>query len=128
METPSNHNSGLIDATKRVTWRLLAMFHNRVELLMVEIQEERQRALRAVLMATAAAFLSLLAGMTVTAVIACAAGTHMLTALIIMAIVYIAGTVFFLLKLARMQRNWDALSSTRDQLQKDRECLEEHLA
>jgi uncharacterized membrane protein YqjE len=128
METPSNHNSGLIDASKRVTWRLLSMFHNRVELLMVEIQEERQRALRAVLMAIAAVFLSLLAGMTVTAVIACAAGTHLLTALIIMAIVYIAGAIFFLLKLARMQRNWDALSDTRDQLQKDRECLKEHLA
>ena len=128
METPSNHNSGLIDAGKRVTWRLLSMFHNRVDLLMVEIQEERQRAIRAVLMAMAAAFLSLLAAMTVTAVIACAAGTHLLTALIIMAIVYIAGVIFFVLKLAHMQRNWDALSSTRDQLQKDRKCLEEHLA
>lgn len=128
METQSNHNSGLIDAGKRVTWRLLSMFHNRVELLMVEIQEERQRAVSAVLLASAAAFLGLLAAMTVTAVIACAAGPHLLTALIIMAIVYIAGTIFFLLKLAHMQRSWDALSNTRDQLQKDRECLEEHLA
>jgi uncharacterized membrane protein YqjE len=104
------------------------MFHNRVELLMVEIQEERQRALIAVLMASAAVFLGFLAAVTVTAVIACAAGAHMLTALIIMAAVYIAGTVFFLLKLAHMQRNWESLSSTREQLQKDRECLEEHLA
>lgn len=128
METSSDHNTGLTDATKRVTWRLLAMFHNRVELLMVEIQEERQRALLVVLMASAVGFLGLLAGLTVTAVIACACKDHMLTALIVLAVVYIAGTVFFLLKLGKMQRNWDTLSSTRDQLQKDRECLDEHLA
>jgi uncharacterized membrane protein YqjE len=126
METPSDHS--LTDTTKRVTWRLLAMFHNRLELLMVEIQEERQRAFLVVLMASAVAFLGLLAGLTITAVIACACKNHLLTALIVLAVVYIAATVYFLLKLTQMQRNWDTLSSTRDQLQKDRECLEEHLA
>ena len=128
MEMPPDTGAGLTDATKRVAWRLLAIGHNRAELLLVEIQEERERALRVVLLTSAVAVLGILAGITVTAVIACAAGTHLLTVLIVLAIIYIVGTVFFLLKLAQLQRNWDTLSCTRDQLQKDRECLEEHLA
>jgi uncharacterized membrane protein YqjE len=128
METPAETNPGLTGSAKRVAWRLLAICHNRAELLMVEIQEERQRALLVVRVVSAVAVLGLLAGITVTAVIACAAGTHLLTALIVLAVIYIAGTVFFLLKLVQLQRNWEALSSMRDQLQKDRECLEEHLA
>ena len=125
---PSETGASLTDATKRVAWRLLAIGHNRAELLLVEIQEERERALRVVLLTSAVAVLGILAGITVTAVIACAAGTHLLTALIVLAVIYIAGTVFFLLKLSHLQRNWDSLSCTRDQLQKDRECLDEHLA
>ncbi len=128
MEMPSETGAGLTGATKRVAWRLLAIGHNRAELLLVEIQEERERALRVILLTSAVAVLGILAGITVTAVIACAAGTHLLTALIVLAIIYIAGTVFFLLKLTHLQRNWDTLTCTRDQLQKDRECLEEHLA
>jgi uncharacterized membrane protein YqjE len=128
METPAETNPGLTGSAKRVAWRLLAICNNRAELLMVEIQEERERALLVVRLVSAVAVLGLLAGITVTAVIACAAGTHLLTALIVLAVIYIAGTVFFLLKLVQLQRNWEALSSMRDQLQKDRECLEEHLA
>ena len=128
METPPETNSSLTNATRRVAWRLLAICHNRAELLMVEIQEERERALRVILLVSAVAVLGLLAGVTITAVIACAAGTHMLAALAILAVIYVGGTIFFFFKLARMQRNWDTLPYTRDQLQKDHECLEEHLA
>ncbi|HTR43036.1 MAG TPA: phage holin family protein [Pseudomonadales bacterium] len=127
MEMPPETNPSLTDATKRVAWRLLAIGHNRAELLMVEIQEERERALQVILLVSAIAVLGILAGITITAVVVCAAGPHLLTTLIILTVIYITGTVLFLIKLTRLQRNWEMLSSTRDQLQKDRECLEEHL-
>jgi uncharacterized membrane protein YqjE len=128
METMSDHNSGLTEAAKRIGWRLMAILHNRADLLMVEIQEERERAFRVMLLASAVGYLGLLSCITVTAVIACACWHHLLMALTCLAVVYIITTLFCLLKLARVLRNWETLSTTRDQLQKDRECLEERLA
>ena len=128
METPPETDSNLAGATKRVIWRLLAIFHNRTELLMIEIQEERERARIIVFLAAAIAVLGLLGGITLTAVIACAAGPHMLVALIILAAVYLAGAIFFYFKLMGLQRDWESLSSTREQLEKDRKCFEDTLA
>jgi uncharacterized membrane protein YqjE len=127
METPPETDPDLAGTTKRVAWRLLAICHNRAELLMVEMQEERERARAIVIIACAIAVLGLLAGITVTALIVCMAGPHMLLALIILAFLYTAGAVFFYLKLTQMQRDWEPLASTREQLQKDRECFEKSL-
>jgi uncharacterized membrane protein YqjE len=127
METPPETDPDLAGTTKRVAWRLLAIGHNRAELLMVEMQEERERARAIVILASAIAVLGLLAGITITALIVCAAGTHMLAALITLAIIYSIGAVFFYLKLMQMQQEWEPLAGTRDQLQKDRECLEKTL-
>ncbi len=124
-ETESDLN--LTDTAKRVARRLMVVWQNRVELLLLEIQEERERAHLMIIFAVAAAVLGLLAGMTITAIIALAAAPHVLAALIIMAVVYAGGAVFLYFKLTQMQRDWEALSATRDQLKKDRECLEKEL-
>jgi uncharacterized membrane protein YqjE len=127
METPPETEFNLAGATKRVAWRLLAICHNRADLLMVEIQEERERAQMIVFLASAIAVLGLLAGITITALIACAAGSHVVLALIIMSVIYTCGAVFFYLKLSNIQKDWESLSGTRDQLEKDRECFEKTL-
>jgi uncharacterized membrane protein YqjE len=127
METPPETESNLADTTKRVAWRLLAICHNRAELLMVEIQEERERARVLVFLASGIAILALLGGMTLTAVIALAAGTHFFIALIILTILYIGGAVLLCLRVMRLVQNWESLSNTREQLEKDRECLEKSL-
>lgn len=114
-------------ASKRVAWRLLAICHNRAELLMVEIQEERERARMMVFLASAMAVLGLLAGITITALIACAAHDHLLIALGALAIVYSVGAIFFYFKLAGMHENWESLSGTREELEKDRQCFEKTL-
>lgn len=114
-------------ASKRVAWRLLAICHNRAELLMVEIQEERERARMMVFLASAVAVLGLLAGITITALIAYAARDHMLIALAILAIVYTGAAAFFYFKLAGIQENWESLSGTREELEKDRQCFEKTL-
>lgn len=127
METPPETDSDLAGTTKRVAWRLLAICHNRADLLMVEMQEERERARAIVFLGAGIAVLGLLAGGTITALIVCAAGAYKLVALIILAILYTGGAAFFFLKLAQLQRDWEPLASTREQLQKDRECFEKTL-
>src|ERR1700722_3850845 len=118
MDTPPD--SSLADTAKRIVWRLLAMGHNRAELLMVEIQEERERARVLFLLASGMTVLALLAGMTITALIALAAGKYLIIALIALAVVYSGGALFLYFKLGHMRQNWETLSGTRDQLEKDR--------
>ena len=129
METPPDLDSNLADSTKRVIWRLLAVGHNRAELLMVEIQEERERVRVIIFMAAAMAILGLLAGITITALIVAASGpNHFLAALGILAVLYTGGAVFLYLRIAKVRKDWEPLSATRDQLQKDRECFEKTLS
>jgi uncharacterized membrane protein YqjE len=127
MENPPETDSNLAGAAKRVALRLLTIGHNRAELLMVEIQEERERARAIVFLASIIAVLGLLAGITITALIVCAAGNHALIALAILAVVYAGGAVFFYFKLMGLQEHWESLSGTREQLEKDRECFEKTL-
>jgi uncharacterized membrane protein YqjE len=126
-ETETESDLNLTDTAKRVARRLMVIGQNRVELLMLEMQEERERAQLMIVFAVAAAVLGLLAGMTITAIIALAAGSHFLAALIILAVLYAGGALLLYFKLTQMQRDWEALSATRDQLKKDRECLEKEL-
>lgn len=124
METPPDTDSNLVEATKRFVWRLTAVFQNRSELLMLELQEERERLRTIIFLAAGIAVLGFLGGITLTAVIALAAGpAHALAALIILAAVYICGAMFFYIKLSRLLDNWESFSATRNQLEKDREWL-----
>jgi uncharacterized membrane protein YqjE len=127
METPPETDSNLAETTKRLAWRLLAILHNRLELLMVEIQEERDRARVMIVMAAAMVILGLLAGITITALIAAAAAPHIVAALAILAVLYTGGAGFLFWRMLKLRQNWEALSATRDQLDKDRECLEKTL-
>jgi uncharacterized membrane protein YqjE len=127
METAPETNSNLADATKRVGWRLLAMAHNRAELLMVEIQEERERAQLVIFAAAGIGVFGLLAGITITAAVACAAPDHVLLTLSLLAAFYTGAAAFCYWILARLRREWETMPQTREQLRKDRECLEKKL-
>src|SRR5450432_75679 len=76
METTSDNGSHLGDATKRIAQRAFVIVENRLQLLMVEAQEERERVLLAILLALGAATFGLLAGVTLTVVIAVALWEH----------------------------------------------------
>lgn len=124
METPPDTDAHLAGAIKRFLWRVLAVGHNRAELLMVEIQEEQIRAQVTMFLAAGVAVFGLLATMTVTAVIACAFASHLLLTLGILAAFYCIGTFIFYVRLMRMLRRSDRFTATREQFEKDRECLE----
>jgi uncharacterized membrane protein YqjE len=60
MQTPPDTGLHLADASRRVVQRALVICENRLELLMVEMQEERERVLRAIWLSLAAATFGLL--------------------------------------------------------------------
>lgn len=124
METPPDTDAHLAGAIKRFLWRLIAVGQNRAELLMVEIQEEQVRAQVIMFLAAGVSVFGLLATMTVTAVIACAFASHLLLALGILAAFYCIGALIFYAKLMRLLRRTDRFTATREQFEKDRECLE----
>jgi uncharacterized membrane protein YqjE len=124
METPSA-TGHIGDATKRIAQRVFVIVENRLQLLMVEAQEERERVLLAILLALCAAAFGLLAGVALTVVIAVALWEHSpIIALLVLTLIYTGAAVFFYARLARLQRNWQTLPETLEQLKKDRECLE----
>lgn len=69
MDTGPANAGPLVEASKRFARRLLTIAENRFELLMVEVQEERTRLLRSILLALGVAALGLLAGVAFTGVI-----------------------------------------------------------
>jgi len=114
----------LAEASKRLLRRLLTIGENRVRLLLLEAQEERDRMLRALGLVMMATVFGLLTGMAVTLVVAAAFWNHHpVIALAIVAAVYLAIAVLSYAGFVRLIRNWRILSATIDQLKKDSECL-----
>jgi uncharacterized membrane protein YqjE len=126
---PGTANGGqLVELSKRLGRRLLAIGENRFELLMVEAQEERQRLLHAIVFALGVAALGLLAGMALTgAIVVLLWEISRVAALLILTGLYGAAAVSLYRRLTRLLRDWQNLPATLDQLRKDHACLEKHL-
>ena len=128
METRPDTVLPLAGASRRVVQRALVICENRLELLMVEMQEERERILRAIWLALGAAAFGLLAGVALTALIVVAFWRESpVAALLILTGLYTLAAVFLHARLARLQRDWQTLPATLDQLRKDRAWLEKNL-
>jgi uncharacterized membrane protein YqjE len=125
MQTSPPNALHLGDAAKRIAHRAFVIFENRLQLLMVEAQEERERALLAIWLALGAAAFGLLAGVALTFTIAVALWEQSpISALLVLTALYSIAAVLFYRRLVRLQQGWQTLPGTLDQLKKDRECLE----
>jgi uncharacterized membrane protein YqjE len=115
--------------SKHLARRLLTIGENRVELLMVELQEERVRLLRAILLALGVAAFGLLAGIALTATIVVGlwAYSHVAVLLTLTGLYGGAGVCLYR-RLAVLLRDWQNLPATLEQLRKDRACLDKILA
>jgi uncharacterized membrane protein YqjE len=128
METANDSFVPLAGSSKRFARRLLTIGENRLELLMVEVQEERVRLLRAILLALGAAVFGLLAGIALTGTIVVLFWDFSPVAVLLaLTGLYGAGAVFLYRRLTVLLRDWQNLPATLDQLRKDRECLEKTL-
>jgi len=128
MEESTASLSQLATTSKHFVRRLATIGENRLELLAVEVQEERERHLQAFLLALGVAAFGLLAGVTLTAAIVVLLWAWPVTILLVLTGLYAAIGIYLYQRLTGLLRNWQTLSATLDQLRKDRECLENLLA
>ena len=126
---PAPVNAGqLVETSRHFARRLLNIGENRFELLMVEVQEERERLLHAILLALGVAGFGLLAGAALTgAIVVLLWELSRVAALLVLTSLYGATAVCLYWRLAVLRRNWRTLPATLDQLKKDRACLENAL-
>jgi uncharacterized membrane protein YqjE len=115
-------------AFKRIAQRLLLMWESRLELLRVEIHEERLRILTAAALGVGAAALGLLTGVALTLLVAVVAWDHHpAIALAVLGVLYAVAAFVCFYRLKQLMLNWRSLPGTLDQLKKDREWLEKSL-
>ena len=118
----------LAATSKHFARRLLTIGENRFELLAVEVQEERERLLHALLLALGVAAFGLLASLTLTAAIIYWLWNYSpLTVLLTLTGLYAAVGIGLCLRLNALLRDWQTLSGSLDQLRKDRLDLEKIL-
>ena len=128
METATGSFKQLATTSRRFAERLLTIGENRLELLTVEVQEERERLLHAFLLALGVAAFGLLAGLTLTAAIVVLLGQYSpFAVLLTLTGLYGVAAVCLYRRLTLLLRDWQTLSATLDQLRKDRACLEKKL-
>ena len=119
----------LAATSKHLARRLLTIGENRLELLTMEMQEERERLLHAFLLALGVAVFGLLTGLTLTAgVVVLLWAWSPVAVLLILTVLYGAAGICLYRRLTGLLRNWQTLSASLDQLRKDRACLEKILA
>ncbi len=129
MEQSSVSVMQLPAAAKRFARRLLTIGENRLELLVVEVQEERERLLHNFLLALGAATLGLLAGLTLTAAIVVLLWAWSPLAVLLALTAFYGITAAYLCRrLIDRLRDAPAFCATLDQLKKDHACLEKNLA
>ena len=124
MEPATVSFRSLADSAQQVTRRLFTTGENRLELLLLELQEERARFLHALLLALGVAGAGLLALLTLNlALVLLFWNSSPVAVLLASAALYAAGAGGLYWRLARLLRDWTMLAATLDQLRKDRECL-----
>lgn len=128
MEEPTVSFKQLAMTSRRLVHRLLTIGENRLELLTVELQEERERLVQAILLALGMAAFVLLAGITLTGLLVILFWNFSpATVLLGLTVLYAIVATGFYLRFARLLCDWRTLSATSEQLRKDRECLEKIL-
>ncbi|MDB6027215.1 MAG: hypothetical protein JWM68_3438 [Verrucomicrobiales bacterium] len=120
---------GKIGASSRhFARRLLTIGENRLELLMVEVQEERERILHAILLALGVAVFTFLAGAALTVgIVVLLWHLSPVAVLLVLASLYAITAGVLYRRFAILQQDWKTLPATLDQLRKDRACLEKSL-
>jgi len=127
MEATTASVRQLAATSKQMARRLLTLGENRLELLAVEIQEERERLMRAFVLALALAVFGLLAALTLTAAIVLCFPNSLVAALLTLTVIYATSAIILYRRVLGLLRDWQSFAATLDQFRKDRQCLEDLL-
>jgi uncharacterized membrane protein YqjE len=126
MEEPGESRRGIFSSAGRLLGTTLAIAHNRLELLLVELQEERWRFFEIVLLTGIVfilAAMTLLVG-TITFVVICMRADR-IGMIIGLMVVYLAATLVGFWRLRIRLKNWTPFSATLTEIKKDKACLEQ---
>jgi uncharacterized membrane protein YqjE len=127
-DSRGNGVPSLTDASKRLARHAIVIWENRVQLFLLEVEEERDQIIRMAQFGVGIAVFVMLACMTLTALITVACWQWSPVAVLsILFVVYSGIAGFFYWQLKRLQRNWQIFSDTLNELRKDHECLERDL-
>ena len=119
----------LASNSKIFVGRLLTIGQNRLELLTVELQEERGHFLRSYLLALGVAAFGLLTGLTLTAAITVLLWERShVAALFALSGIYAAAGIYLYRQLIGALRNWQTFPASLDQIRKDRVGMEKIFA
>ena len=125
MESTTASFAQLGATAKQFALRLATIGENRVELLAVEVQEEREHLLHALLLALGVAAFGLLAALTFTATIVVLLWVWSpVIVLLSLTAVYASAGFWLHRRLIGLLRNWQTLPASLDQIRKDRAGLE----
>ena len=126
MEEPGERTLGVFASLGRLLKTVLAIAQNRLELFLVECQEERWRFFDALLMAGVALILALMTLMaaTFTIVVICIRADR-LDLVVALVLVYLAATILAFWRLRNRLMKWVPFSATLAELKKDKTCLDE---
>ena len=125
MESPGGHSPGVFGSLRRLLESLLAVTQNRLELLLVEAQEQRLQFFETLLLA---GLVIVLAGITLGAVIftllALCFQAQRFDLLVGLILLCLAATAVAFWRLRLRLKNWVPFSATISELKKDKSCLE----
>jgi uncharacterized membrane protein YqjE len=126
MDEPAETSGGILSSLGRLLRAAVALAHNRLELMLVELQEERWRFFEVVALA---AVVSILAAMTllvatITIVAVCIRADR-LDLIIWLLLFYLVATVVGFWRLRARLKQWAPFSATLAELKKDKACLED---
>jgi uncharacterized membrane protein YqjE len=125
MEGLDQRRAGIFASLGRLLGTVLAIAQNRLELLLVELQQERWRFFDALLLAGAVLILGGMTLMvaTITLVVVCVDAKR-LDLLVALTLLYLVATIVAVWRLRTRLKKWAPFSGTLAELKKDKACLD----
>jgi uncharacterized membrane protein YqjE len=127
MAEPAEKAQGILASLQRLLRTARSIAQNRLELALVEAQEERTRVFEAFLLAgVVVAFGAMTLAMVTFAVVAVFWEDHRVAVLVSLGLLYLVATLIAYWRLRHRLNNWRAFSATLAELKKDKAWLDEH--
>jgi uncharacterized membrane protein YqjE len=124
MDDTAEASTTVTGATRQFVHRLMAVGENRFQLLLVEVEQERNRLVDILMLASVTAGLGLLAGIVLSAALVVYFWpTNPALALLILGVIYVAVACIAYRRLLAIRRNMTTLAATVEQLKKDAVCF-----
>ena len=125
MEDTRQEPGGLLATGKRILRTLYSLAQTRLELFLIELQEERLRLFSALLLLGACLVFALMALSLLTLTLAVIFWEqHRILVLVSLTLAYAAGAGWSFWILRRRLQGWTSFSATLEQFKKDQACLE----